>query len=35
MVQDPGSPMPDEGGQEVTVREGETAMADLKAPSAP
>ncbi|HTB10678.1 MAG TPA: carboxypeptidase-like regulatory domain-containing protein [Bryobacteraceae bacterium] len=28
-----GGPMPDEGGQEITVREGETVMADLKAPS--
>jgi hypothetical protein len=28
-----GGPMPDEGGQEVTVREGETAIVDLKAPS--
>lgn len=24
--------MPDEGGQEITDREGETVMADLKAP---
>ncbi len=31
----PLGPFPDEGGQEVTVREGETAMLDLKAPSAP
>ena len=28
-----GGPMPDEAGQEVTVREGETVMIDLKAPS--
>jgi protocatechuate 3,4-dioxygenase beta subunit len=35
MVQDVGGPMPEEGGQEVTVREGETVMADLKAPSNP
>jgi protocatechuate 3,4-dioxygenase beta subunit len=34
-VQDPGVPIPDEGGQEITVREGETVMADLKAPPAP
>jgi len=34
-VQDPGVPIPDEGGQEITVREGETVMADLKVPSAP
>lgn len=30
-VELPG-PMPEEGGQEVTVREGETVMLDLKAP---
>jgi protocatechuate 3,4-dioxygenase beta subunit len=30
---DPGGPMPDEDGQEVTVREGETVMLDLKAPA--
>jgi hypothetical protein len=35
MVVDQGGLMPDEGGQEVTVREGETVIADLKAPSAP
>ena len=32
VVMDSGGPMPDEGGQEITVREGETVMADLKAP---
>jgi hypothetical protein len=32
VVMDAGGPMPDEGGQEITVREGETVMADLKAP---
>jgi protocatechuate 3,4-dioxygenase beta subunit len=31
MATDPGGPMPDEGGQEVTVHEGETVMVDLKA----
>jgi hypothetical protein len=30
MAMDQGGPMPDEGGQEITVREGETAVADLK-----
>jgi protocatechuate 3,4-dioxygenase beta subunit len=34
-VQESGVPMSDEGGQEVTVREGETVMVDLKAPSSP
>jgi hypothetical protein len=34
VVMDSGGPMPEEGGQEVTVREGESVMADLKAPSA-
>jgi hypothetical protein len=33
MVMDQGGRMPDEGGQEITVQEGETAMLDLKAPS--
>jgi hypothetical protein len=33
MVIDPGGMMPDEGGEEVTVQEGETATLDLKAPS--
>jgi hypothetical protein len=32
-IADPGNPIPDEGGQEVTVHEGETVMVDLKAPS--
>jgi hypothetical protein len=31
VVTDSGSPMPEEGGQEVTVHEGETVMLDLKA----
>jgi hypothetical protein len=31
MLTDAGGPMPDEGGQEVAVREGETVTADLKA----
>jgi hypothetical protein len=31
MLTDAGGPMPDEGGQEITVREGETVTADLKA----
>lgn len=35
VVQGDGGPIPEEGGQEITVREGETVMADLKAPSAP
>jgi len=35
IVSENGGPPPDEGGQEVTVREGETVMADLKAPSNP
>jgi len=35
IVQEDGGPIPEEGGQEITVREGETVMADLKAPSAP
>jgi protocatechuate 3,4-dioxygenase beta subunit len=35
VVMDQGGPMPDEGGQEVTVREGETVIADLKAPQVP
>lgn len=35
VVMETGGPMPDEGGQEVTVREGETVMADLKATSNP
>jgi hypothetical protein len=30
MQMDSGGPMPDEGGQDVTVHEGETAMVDLK-----
>ncbi|MGA3205478.1 MAG: carboxypeptidase-like regulatory domain-containing protein [Bryobacteraceae bacterium] len=30
MQMDSGGPMPDEGGQEVTVHEGETAVVDLK-----
>jgi hypothetical protein len=30
-----GGPIPDEGGQIVTVREGETASADVKAPTVP
>lgn len=34
-IQESGLPVSDEGGQEITVREGETVMADLKAPSAP
>jgi hypothetical protein len=34
-VMESGGPMPDDGGQEITVGEGETVMADLKAPSAP
>ena len=32
-IADPGNPIPDEGGQEVTVHEGDTVMVDLKAPS--
>jgi hypothetical protein len=32
-VMDPGEAPPDDGGQGVTVREGETVMVDLKAPS--
>ncbi len=35
VVMDLGTPMPDEGGQEVAVKEGETVMVDLKAPPAP
>ena len=35
MATENGSPIPDDGGQEVTVREGETVMVDLKAPSNP
>ena len=35
MLTDPGTPIPDEGGQEVTVHEGETIMVDLKAQPAP
>jgi hypothetical protein len=35
MAINPGEPMPDEGGQEVTVGEGETVMVDLKAQPAP
>lgn len=35
MVVDSGMPMPDEGGQEVTLHEGETVMLDLKAQTAP
>jgi hypothetical protein len=35
MATENGGPMPDDGGQEVTVREGETVMVDLKAPSNP
>ena len=31
IVVDGGGPFPDEGGQEVTVHEGETVMLDLKA----
>jgi hypothetical protein len=31
-VMESGGPMPDEGGQEVSVHEGETMIADLKAP---
>jgi hypothetical protein len=31
---DSGSQMPDEGGEEVTVHEGDTAMLDLKPPAA-
>jgi hypothetical protein len=31
IARDGGGPFPDEGGQEVTVHEGETVMLDLKA----
>ena len=34
LVMDSFGPMPDEGGQEITVHEGETLMADLKPPPA-
>jgi hypothetical protein len=34
-VGDPGSPMPEEGGQEVTVGEGETATTDIKSEARP
>jgi hypothetical protein len=32
ILMESGGPMPDEGGQEVSVHEGETMIADLKAP---
>jgi hypothetical protein len=35
VLTDPGSPPPDEGGQEITVHEGETVTLDLKAPAVP
>ncbi len=35
VLTDPGSPPPDEGGQEVTIHEGETITLDLKAPAVP
>jgi hypothetical protein len=35
LVMDSIGPMPEEGGQEITVHEGETIMADLKPPAAP
>jgi hypothetical protein len=35
LLTDPGSPPPDEGGQEVTIHEGETVTLDLKAPAVP
>ena len=35
VIQDSGGPVPDEGGQEVSVREGETVMVDLKSPANP
>jgi hypothetical protein len=35
VLMDAGGPMPDEGGQEVSVREGETVMADLKPQTPP
>lgn len=35
MALEAGTPIPEEGGQEVTVREGETVMADVKPQSTP
>jgi hypothetical protein len=32
MLLDSNGPIPEDGGQEVTVREGETLTVDLKAP---
>jgi hypothetical protein len=31
-VTDPGVPVPEEGGQSVTIKEGETATVDVKQP---
>jgi hypothetical protein len=35
VVGDNGDPLPDEGGQEVTVREGETATIEIKPETKP